>query len=194
MSMAKEVRWDKVFKGSTDKYERMLTILYWYLLKKPDYNYNIAKGLEKISENKSSNSEIKFPKSLTGGSNLTPILKEMCKKGLIEQYEKTIVKNKERHYYRISPEFLIFPYHLEFTEEELEKINEEVEKQKEMCEKTKRSKKSGDGILYGEDYICDTYNCFGKRGLFLEYISYERSSSIFDRKRTAPPFNILFPY
>lgn len=175
--MDREIRWDKIFTKKGDKYRRDFAILYWYLLKKPDYTYNIAGELEKIGG-------IDVPASLTDSSNLTPVIKEMCKKGLIEQYETIEVKNKERKYYRVLPEILMFPYHLELSEEELEQIKESVEGDKDIYERIKMSKKSDDKLTISEDYIFRIYNSFGKRGLFLNYISTveNRSRRLFDHE------------
>jgi len=172
--MIKESRWDKILtkKGKKgERHRRDFVILYWYLLNKPDYNYNIAKTLEKIRG-------IDIPSSLTRESNLTPIVKKMCEKGLIEQYKTTEVKGRRRHMYKVLPELLVYPEHLEYSKEELEQIEERIKRDRNVYEKTKFP----ENLDYETLRKRHIYKTFGKRGLFVYYLS------TFKKRNTPSPY------
>lgn len=110
---------------------REYVILFLYLLHHPDYPYNIAKAFDGVIKGKRQNKS--FPRSLTRGSRVAALLREMEKARVVESH-KEIAGKKERIYYNIVPAVLSQEAKINLTEKDEEEIVFSTYKYSELVE------------------------------------------------------------
>jgi len=96
---------------------REYVILFLYLLHHPDYPYSIAKAFNERIKGKRQNKSKSFPRSLTRGSRVAALLKEMEKAKVVESHKEKAGK-KERIYYNIVPAVLSQEAKINLTDRE----------------------------------------------------------------------------
>ncbi|OQX56577.1 MAG: hypothetical protein B5M53_00655 [Candidatus Cloacimonas sp. 4484_209] len=100
--------WDKIFTDKGKPIEEY-SVLYWYILNKPDYGSNIAENIKNCHHIDN------ITKSLGYASYTCKCLTEMASKELIKSYRKKRRKEKKRgrpsKYYKVTPAFLCMPFY-----------------------------------------------------------------------------------